>query len=774
MRRKGSCRKAVLGAALLSLSALLASAAPATAAEVAGTRMRWHRVELRFQGPPASETGSSPNPFLDYRLQCRFTGPSGRIYDVPGFFDTNGAGATSGNIWKCRFAPDQAGNWSYVASFRSGTQVAVSLSATAGTPASFNGDSGTFSVTESDKSGADFRAPARGMIVNDGGHYLVHRGSGSVFLKGGANIPENFLGYSGFDNTPNAGHDFAGHAADWRNGDPDWGNGRGKAIIGALNTLADAGANLIYFLPMNVGGDGNDTFPTVAAQDKTHYDTSKLLQWEQVFTHADQRGIFLHFQLAETESNNENYHDGGTLGVQRKLFYRELIARFGHHLGIEWDLGEENDYGSTKHKAFAAFLRAVDPYDHPVTTHCHTNQLQNFYQPLLGSPDFAMTAFQTTYTSGSLATAIQDWRNRSRNAGVPWVISVDEPQPIENDLSDESRGYPNGRRRFLWPTYMAGGGGFEWYVQEDGGGHGLDQRIENMDLLADAMRWTRIARAFLTGLPLADMTPSFGLSNAQYTLAARGQAYAMYNESARAVSIDLTGTDADFAVTWLNPRTGGATNGGTVSGGRIVDLGSPPFSGDAAVSLVATGAATPNVDCPIQPSIDCLEAEKSKVLIRDDGLSPAKLSWRWKRGDALTGAALGLPSADSSYELCFYDSTGGVPEVVAQLSVPSQSGWRATMERAVYRDRSARFSGVRKLKLKTGKAGKSAIALVGFGDTLTLPAPVSAAAYFAMAPEVTVQLSSSSGVCATSRFDVASRNDPTDFRAVARDRQRAR
>jgi len=770
----GTRRTAVLAAAILSLSGLLATAAPATAAEVAGTRMRWHRVELRFQGPNASETGSAPNPFLDYRLQCRFTGPSGQVYDVPGFFDTNGAGATSGNVWKCRFAPDQAGNWSYVASFRSGTQVAVSLSATAGTPTSFHGDSGTFNVAESDKAGADFRAPARGMVVNDGGHYLVFRGSRAVFLKGGTNIPENFLGYSGFDNTPNAGHAFAGHVSDWRSGDADWGNGRGKAIIGALNALADAGANVIYFLPMNIGGDGKDTFPTVGAQDKTHYDTSKLLQWEQVFTHADQRGIFLHFQLAETEPGNENYHDSGTLGVQRKLFYRELIARFGHHLGIEWDLGEENDYGSTKHKAFAAYIRAVDPYDHPVTTHCHTNQLRTFYEPLLGSPDFAMTAFQTSYTSGSLATAIQDWRTRSRNAGVPWVISVDEPQPIHNDLTDETRGYPSGRRRFLWPTYMAGGGGFEWYVQEDGGGHGLDQRIENMDLLSDAMRWTRVARTFLTALPLAEMSPSFGLSNGQYTLAARGKAYAIYNDSSRAVSVDLTGTDGDFAVTWLNPRTGATTNGGTVGGGRIVDLGSPPFGGDVAVSLVAAVAATPNVDCPTRPSGDCLEAEKSKVLIRNDGASPAKLAWRWKRGEALSAAAIGLPNAESSYELCFYDAVGGVPEIVGQLSVPSQSGWRATMERAVYRDRSARFSGVRKLKLKAGKAGKSAIALVGFGDGLAIPAPVSASAYFAMAPEVVVQLASSAGVCATSSFATARRNVSGDFRAVARARKRSR
>src|SRR6185503_20454661 len=105
------------------------------------------------------------------------------------------------------------------------------------------------------------------------------------------------------------------HVKDWKSGDPDWGSGKGKGIIGALNWLAAAGANSIYFLPMNIGGDAKDTFPTITEQDKTHYDTSKLGQWETVFAHCDRVGIFLHFQLAETESTNESYYDGGQLGT---------------------------------------------------------------------------------------------------------------------------------------------------------------------------------------------------------------------------------------------------------------------------------------------------------------------------------------------------------------------------------------------------------------------------------------------------------------------------
>jgi len=757
---------------------LVVAAETACAAQVSGTLQRWHRVDLAFQGPTSNETSNSPNPFLDFRLQCRFNGPGGQIFDVPGFYDGNGSGGATGSVWKCRFAPDQVGHWTYTAAFRSGSQIAVSTVPSDGTATAFNGDSGGFDVSESDKSGADFRAPQRGTLINDGSHYLVFRGSGDAWLKGGTDIPENFLGYNGFDNTPNANHDYAPHAADWKSGDPDWSGGKGRNIIGALNALAASGGNNIYFLPMNIGGDGRDTFPTVTADDKTHYDTSKLAQWEQVFTHADKLGVFLHFQLAETETANENYFDGGNLGVQRKLFYRELVARFGHHLGIEWDLGEENDYGTTKRKAFAAWIRNVDPYDHPVTTHCRTNDFEAYYGPLLGSASFAMTAFQSSQSGTTLAQTIRSWRDRSDASGMPWVISVDEPQPIENDLSDETRGYPSGRRKFLWPTYMAGGGGFEWYIQEDGGGHGFDQRINDFEAIAEPMRWTKIARDFLLRLPLVGMSPRPGLSNAQYTLAQPGTAYVMYNDAPKSVSVDLAGTSEEFNVTWLNPRTGERVSDGTVRGGSVVVLGAAPFGGDAAVSLTASGGGTgggavepdpdavPGPDCPGTPRLDCLIAAKSKIKIRGAQARAKKIIFRWKRGEAMLARDLGLPETPAGYSMCFYDDDTGAPILVGRLSVPSAPGWHPTESRTFYRDRTGSFSGVNKIKVRSGAAGRSVVRLFGRNERLAIPDPVTADRFFFSEPSVVIQFSSSMGLCAESRFVASIDNNGREYTAV--------
>jgi hypothetical protein len=51
--------------------------------------------------------------------------------------------------------------------------------------------------------------------------------------------------------------------------------------------------------------------------------------------------VIFFFVLNEAEAQNKRELDHGELGVERKLYYRELIARFGHHPALEWNLCEE-------------------------------------------------------------------------------------------------------------------------------------------------------------------------------------------------------------------------------------------------------------------------------------------------------------------------------------------------------------------------------------------------------------------------------------------------
>lgn len=554
---------------------------------VSGDLKRWHKVTVDFEGPASSET-AKPNPFLHYRLNVTFV--QGNVkYVVPGYFAGDGEGGSEGNKWRVHFASPTTGEWSYQASFRAGFEVNVDTDPDAGSPTYCDGAMGQFTVAESDRSGADLRAAEKGLLRNTGHHYLTFAGGGDPWVKGGPDIPENLFGYDGFDNTPRPRHKFVPHAIDWKPGDPDWGDGRGKRIIGAFNYIAEQGGNCVYFLPMNIGGDGKDTFPTIGEHEKTRYDNSKLDQWEIVFEHAQSLGVFLHFQLAETESGNENYHDGGELGVERKLYYRQMIARFGHHPGLEFDLGEENDYGSQRRIAFAAYIKAVDPYDHPVTTHTHSGKYEAFYGPLLGNDDFDITAFQGGNSNMSMANLIAEWRRRSAESGVKLAISFDEPQKIENDATDEKNGYAHGRRNKMWPAYMSGAAGFEWYVQADGGGHGLDHRLEDFREMKPALNWAGYATKFLGMLPLLQMAPHHDLaketkSGNTYVLAKPGEVYALYDDQAGSgLRLNLTGVSGTFRVQWFDPRKGGELLDGSVStvrGGQVVDLGSAPRETD--------------------------------------------------------------------------------------------------------------------------------------------------------------------------------------------------
>jgi hypothetical protein len=180
-------------------------------------------------------------------------------------------------------------------------------------------------------------------------------------------ILAQFLAYNDFDNTPNNGgrrKSWSLHVQDWRVGDPTWKGEKGKGIIGAINYLASKGLNVFSFLTFNVGGDDKNCFMYISSLNYTRIDVSKTAQWDVLFEHADSLGLYMHFKLSEIE--NSNTLDGGALGIQRKIYYREVIARYGHHLALNWNIGEENNNTDAQRKEFAQYFEAVDPYDHPV------------------------------------------------------------------------------------------------------------------------------------------------------------------------------------------------------------------------------------------------------------------------------------------------------------------------------------------------------------------------------------------------------------------------
>jgi hypothetical protein len=481
-----------------------------------------------------------------------------------------------------RFSPDEVGQWNFRASFRKGAEVAVSLEPNAGEPASFDGYEGSFVIEPQDASAPGFLKWGRLEYV--GKHYLKFR-DGSYWIKGGADSPEDFLAYHGFENTPEARHRYDNHVKDWQPGDPDWGDGKGKGIIGALNYLASQHVNSIYFLPMNIGGDGKNVWPYIgeidrggsANNDNRHFDVGKLRQWEIVFDHAQRKGIFLHFVLNEAEEPNKRELDDSELGAERMLFYRELVARFAHHLALQWNLCEEYNIGLRLTpelvKSYARYVHDVDPYHHPITVH-HASTVRKAWTPFLGDRLFPVTSFQTRKTG-----IVDFWFEESESAGFPQAVGMDELFPDKASMENADRH----RREYVWAIYLSGGQ-FESI---------LDELTRTEDFRKYEQHWEYMwyARRFMEqNLPFWEMRPMDGLltGESQYSgeanvcegqvFAKQGEIYAVYLPLAEETGIlDLSKVPGTFVQRWYDPRSGefwGSSR--EISGGQPIALGPPP------------------------------------------------------------------------------------------------------------------------------------------------------------------------------------------------------
>ncbi|MFQ6036569.1 MAG: DUF5060 domain-containing protein [Sedimentisphaerales bacterium] len=565
-------------------------------AVLSGNLRKWQVVTLTFDGPQTNED-AEPNPFLDYRLNVTFAKGKKR-YTVPGYYAADGnaaeTSAAAGNKWRVHFVPDEEGKWSFRSSFRTGRDIALSSDRAAGRSTPFDGVSGRFMVGPTDKIGRDHRA--KGLLRYVGKRYLQFSETGEYFLKGGADSPENFLAYADFDDTYDTGglkregeatggkflHRYAPHVRDWQPGDPTWQNGKGKGIIGALNYLASKGMNSVYFITYNVdGGDGKDVWPWINPDEKFRFDCSKLDQWEIVFSHMDKLGIMLHIITQEQE--NDQGLDGGELGPQRKLYYRELVARFAHHLALVWNLGEENTNTDAQRKAFCRYIKELDPYDHPIV--CHTfggKYYEQVYKPLLGYEYFEGVSLQTNDTHAQTLK----WLDRSVSAGRQWVVCLDEIGPAHTGVKPDKDDYWHDeiRKKHLWGNLMAGGAGVEWYFGYKFPNNDLDcEDWRSRDHLWDLTRYA--LKFFRQHLPFTEMSHHDELTSAKddYCFAKVGQIYAVYLPSGGTTHLDLGDSSATFAVQWYNPRTGGPLQTGTVTeitGPGSAAIGHPPQDTD--------------------------------------------------------------------------------------------------------------------------------------------------------------------------------------------------
>lgn len=582
--------------------------------EVRGELKKWHKVEVLFNGPDTGEMHET-NPFLDYRLDVTFSNGD-QNFVVPGFYAADGnaaeTGSEIGNKWAVRFAPNKTGVWNFKVSFKKGSNIAVADAVGDAQTAKFmDGISGSFTVGESDKSGIDNRA--KGKLEYVGEHYLKFKDSGKYFIKVGVDAPENILAFKDFDATTNALDllkTWEPHEKDFDKDAKDllWQGEKGKNLFGAINYLASEGLNVFSFLTFNVDGDDRNVFPyllkvseeeyTKYASDKknlnawetmfhkTRLDVSKLEQWERIFDYGDRKGMFLHFKTHETET--DHLMDKGIFGVEGKLYYRELIARFGHHLAMNWNIGEENNQPIEEVVKVTDYVAKLDPYN----THrvIHTFPDQDYrYAELVGD--------QSALTGASLQLSEEDfidvhprvlkWMKNADAAGKKWAIAVDEPGKAKIALlpDDEDSNHDDARGNALWGTLLAGGYGVEWYFGYASPHSDLTcQDYRSRDLFWDQNKHAKLF--FENYLPFWEMQPSDELTTdpESFCFSKPDEVYVVYlHPGKETTSLNLGNSGKSFTIQWYDPRNGGDLMDGsvkTVNASGTVALGNPPKDKD--------------------------------------------------------------------------------------------------------------------------------------------------------------------------------------------------
>ncbi len=167
------------------------------------------------------------------------------------------------------------------------------------------------------------------------------------------------------------------------------------------------------------------------------------------------------------------------------------------------------------------------------------------------------------------------------------------------------------------------------------------------------------------------------------------------------------------------------------------------------------------------PATTCLSAGVGQLQIKDHPTKPKdQIKWKWQRGDAVTHGALGNPANNTTYTLCIYDHTAGVPTLVSSLTLPPSALW---VERAPkgwkFKDKLGTNDGIQQIQLRPGNAGKTKVQFKAKG-VVPIPAAISSLEMLDVDPKVTVQLFGSNiSTCWTSSFTTPLKNTATQFKA---------
>ncbi|MES1213296.1 MAG: pectate lyase, partial [Singulisphaera sp.] len=263
---------------------------------------------------------------------------------------------------------------------------------------------------------------------------------------------------------------------------------------------------------------------------------------------------------------------------------------------------------------FANYLRAVDPYDHPLTVHSAGDPVEAL-RFTFGDERFSLTSIQLNQRP--IHEVTEAIRSATAAAGRPLPVSLDEftldrGQRASHISVDDAEGQ---RREKLWPCYLSGG--MIEFILDD---------LLKTDSFKTPQRerlwqYTWHARRFLEQLPFWEMEPADELASGGATIpvgigkgqsvplgpqvfAKRGAIYAVYLPTATATgTLDLAALQGQAQQQWYDPRSGEFVGPAlALTGGARHELGPPPRAPEADWVVLIRAAEPPKPPAPIDTS----------------------------------------------------------------------------------------------------------------------------------------------------------------------------
>ena len=405
--------------ALVTMATGLAqqSTSSARGVEIGGELRQWHKVTLTLDGPQADERASDPESVSrlpddgDVRARVR-RAELQRARLLRRRRQRRDTSATAGNKWRAhlrrtRPADGTGASRSCPARTRA---IDAAVAADAQPVAPFDGLLGSVQMWPlPTRVAPDFRA--RGPLQYVGGHYLRFAGTGEYFLKVGADSPETLLAYADFDGTVARKpavplNTYAPHVADWkpairpgrtararadRRAQLPLVQGRQRDVVPHLQRRRRRRQRLAVRRPGTTSStttsrsstSGRSSSITRSARASTSTSSCRRPRTTTTIaaTTADGRppgGLDTSGASAPVRPVAESL-DGGDLGAERKLYLRELIARFGYELALNWNLGEENTQTPGAAARDGRLHPDTDPYTHHIVVHTYPHEQEQVY-----------------------------------------------------------------------------------------------------------------------------------------------------------------------------------------------------------------------------------------------------------------------------------------------------------------------------------------------------------------------------------------------------------